>query len=201
MGFSKMKKITSKRFENFFTSTFLCQEKGIASVELAIALPFLISLMLSGVEVTRYILLNQKLERASTTIADLTAREETISESAISDIFEITEEVMRPFSIDANTTVILSSIIKSGSAAPKVIWQRSYGTSNTPSTGSHYGVTGEVANMPADFIMRSGEGIITAEVAHDFTATFLSDLIPDITLYKDAIYRPRYGAQHTVTSK
>lgn len=179
---------------------FLKREQGIASVELAIVFPILLSLLLSGVEVSRYILLNQKLERASTTIADLVAREETISESAITDIFEITGEVMRPFEITANTTVILSSIIKSGSNAPQVVWQRSYGTSNTPSSGSRYGVTGETATLPTGFIMRSGEGIITAEVAHDFEATFLSDLIPDVTLYKDAIYRPRYGAQYTVTN-
>lgn len=194
-----MKSFSTKLRNRFSSFQFFKQENGIASVEMAIALPFLVSLLLSGVEVTRYILLNQKLERASTTIADLAAREETISESTIADIFEITEEVMRPFQIDANTTVILSSIIKSGSAAPKVVWQRSYGTSNTPSSGSQYGVTGEDAKLPSSFVMRSGEGVITAEVAHDFKATFLDDLIPDVTLFKDAIYRPRYGAQYTVT--
>lgn len=194
-----MKHLHLKFFTKVTPYNFLNQDKGIASVEMAIALPFLLSLLLSGVEVTRYILLNQKLERASTTIADLAAREETISESTIADIFEITEEVMRPFQIDANTTVILSSIIKSGSASPKVVWQRSYGTSNTPSSGSQYGVTGEVAKLPSSFVMRSGEGVITAEVAHDFKATFLDELIPDVTLFKDAIYRPRYGAQYTVT--
>ena len=194
-----MNSFSAKLRNSFSSFQFFKKENGIASVEMAIALPFLVSLLLSGVEVTRYILLNQKLERASTTIADLAAREETISESTIADIFEITEEVMRPFQIDANTTVILSSIIKSGSAAPKVVWQRSYGTSNTPSSGSQYGVTGEDAQLPSSFVMRSGEGVITAEVAHDFKATFLDDLIPDVTLFKDAIYRPRYGAQYTVT--
>lgn len=179
---------------------FLKNESGLAAVEMAVALPIMVSLLLSGVEVTRFVLLNQKLERASTTIADLVAREETISENVISDIFEITEEVMRPFEIDLNTTVILSSIIKTGNDDPTVVWQRSYGTSSTAPTGSHYGTTGEVADLPDEFIMRSGEGIITAEIAHDFEATFLSDLIPSTVLYKNAIFRPRYGAQYNVTN-
>ncbi|WP_420550047.1 TadE/TadG family type IV pilus assembly protein [Curvivirga sp.] len=178
---------------------FLRNDSGLAAVEMAVALPIMVSLLLSGVEITRYILLNQKLERASTTIADLAAREETISETVIADIFEITDEVMRPFEIDLNTTVILSSIIKTGNDAPEIVWQRSYGSSSTAPSGSRYGTTGETADLPADFVMRSGEGIITAEVAHDFEATFLSDLVPNSVLYKNAIYRPRYGAQYTVT--
>ena len=197
--------MTIKPFFSFVTEkrsfkSFLKGQAGLAAVEMAVALPIMVSLLLSGVEITRFVLLNQKLERASTTIADLVAREETISENAITDIFEITEEVMRPFEINDNTTVILSSIIKSGTDDPTVVWQRSYGTSSTAPTGSHYGTTGEVADLPDDFIMRSGEGIIRAEIAHDFEATFLSDLIPETILYKNAIFRPRYGAQYTVTN-
>ncbi|MTI08238.1 TadE/TadG family type IV pilus assembly protein [Curvivirga aplysinae] len=195
-----MKKFKLNNFSKFPKCLdFIKNETGLAAVEMAIALPIMVSLLLSGVEITRYVLLNQKLERASTTIADLAAREETISEDVIADIFEITDEVMRPFEIDLNTTVILSSIIKTGNDAPEVVWQRSYGSSSTTPSGSRYGTAGETANLPDNFIMRSGEGIITAEVAHDFEATFLSELVPNTVLYKNAIYRPRYGAQYTVT--
>ena len=179
---------------------FLNSSSGLASVEIAVALPVLVGLLLSGVEVTRYILLHQKLERASATIADLAAREESISESKISDIFQITDEVLKPFDITANTTVILSSITKSGGSTPIVRWQRAYGSSSTGPTGSQFGQVGETATLPDGFVMRSGEGVVTAEVAHDFEATFLTDLIPDTTLYKSAIYRPRYGAMYNVAS-
>ena len=48
--------------------------RGILAVEMAIATPVVIGLLLSGIEVTRYVLLNQKIERASATMADLVSR-------------------------------------------------------------------------------------------------------------------------------
>ncbi len=48
--------------------------RGILAVELAIATPVVIGRPLSGIEVTRYVPLNQKIERASATMADLVSR-------------------------------------------------------------------------------------------------------------------------------
>lgn len=48
--------------------------RGILAVEMAIATPAGIGLVPSGFEVTRYVPLNQKIERASATMADLVSR-------------------------------------------------------------------------------------------------------------------------------
>ena len=48
--------------------------RGTLAVEMAIATPVGIGRLLSGIEVTRYGLLNQKIERASATMADLASR-------------------------------------------------------------------------------------------------------------------------------
>ena len=48
--------------------------RGALAVEAAMAVPVLAVLLLGGVEVTRFVLLNQKLERTSATVADLVSR-------------------------------------------------------------------------------------------------------------------------------
>ena len=48
--------------------------RGILAVEMAIATPVVIARLLSAIEVTRCGLLNQKIERASATMADLVSR-------------------------------------------------------------------------------------------------------------------------------
>ena len=48
--------------------------RGTLAVEMAVATPVVIGLLLSGIEVTRHVLLNQKIERASATMADLVSQ-------------------------------------------------------------------------------------------------------------------------------
>ena len=49
--------------------------RGTLAVEMAIATAVVIGLRLSGIEVTRYVLLNRKIEPATATVADLAPQE------------------------------------------------------------------------------------------------------------------------------
>ena len=74
---------------------------GTVAVEMAVATPVVIGLLLSGVEVTRYVLLNQKIERATATMADLVSQSETLSEGGLVNLFAATAYVMDPFDLEA----------------------------------------------------------------------------------------------------
>ena len=54
---------------------FLGQQAGTLAVELAMAVPVMFALMVAGVEVTRYVLLNQKVEPIATRISGPGTRE------------------------------------------------------------------------------------------------------------------------------
>lgn len=171
--------------------------RGVTSVELAVALPIMLMLLLFGLELTRYVFIHQKTERTATSIADLVAREEIITEAKLSDVFEITEQMLTPFHNEAGTQVIVSSVIRNNNENPSVAWQRSWGGN---AVGSKIGVEGGDATLPSSMTVEVGDNVITAEVFYEFEPVFTPDLLSLSTIYKAALYRPRFSSLASVIS-
>ncbi len=169
--------------------------RGTLAVEVAMAMPVLLLLLLSGIEVTRFVLLNQKLERASATMADLVAQAEGLAEGDLLALYEATGYVMDPFDIAADGVVVVSSISRSGGGPALINWQRAFGGGGG---GSAFGVEGGVANLPAGFVVRDGESIIASEVAFDYEPVFVHSTLAAKTLYTYAVFRPRFATLTTL---
>ncbi len=166
-------------------------DAGVAYLEFALSLPLLIALLLGGVEVTRYILITQKVEKVSVTVSDIVAQESTIGTSGLDMLVEAAGEVMRPYSFGNNAYVIISSVKKTGTNAPVVSWQYTGGGSWIKS--SQIGGVGSTANLPQDFTLRDKENIIVAEVFYQFQPLFSTAILPTTQIYKFAIFKPRLG--------
>jgi hypothetical protein len=164
---------------------------GATAVEFALASPILILLMLGSVELGRFIILNQKLDRVAVSMADLVARAETISDDQLDDIFIAAAEVAQPFPIADAGRVFVSSVINPDGDGAEIAWQRT--GVGTLSASSQLGSEGNAASLPAGFDVREGETAIVSEVFFEFEP-FLSELIlrPQ-TVYKRAYHRPRLG--------
>ena len=164
--------------------------RGTISIELAFAVPVLTGLLMSGVEVTRYVLINQKLERTAATMGDLISRMPEITEGDIQSFFGASDQVMTPYDVRADGRVIISSIARDG-GAPEIIWQRTYGL---VSVASRFGDTGDPAVLPAGFDVRDGENVITAEIFFDFAPIMATAVLDPQQLYSNAVFRPRFGS-------
>jgi Flp pilus assembly protein TadG len=166
---------------------------GSLLAEVAIALSVVTVLTLSGVEVARYAMLHQKMERVAASIADLVAQSETLNESDLANIFAAAGHVARPFDIGANGSVIVSSIGASNANPPVVYWQRS---GAGPLTAvSRFGTPGGGATgLPNGFAFANGETVIAAEVFFRYTPWVLPNLVDASQLYHSAFFRPRFGA-------
>ena len=171
------------------------RDRGNVAVEFALALPVLILLLLASAELGRFVLLHQKIDRVASTMADLVARAETISESEIDDIFTAAGQVAEPFDLGSQGRVLISSVTNDGSG-PTVAWQRLDGGSYV--AASQIGAEGEPATLSGEFAVAEGETAIISEVYFDFEP-FLSELIvaPRL-LYRRALNRPRLGTLDTV---
>lgn len=164
---------------------------GNVAVEFALVVPILLLLMLGSVEMARFVLLHQKLDRAATTISDLVARAETIDQSELDDIFTAAGEVAAPFDLAGRGVVIVSSITNPDGNGATIAWQRNGG--GGLSATSHTGTEGDDASLLEGFEVREGETVIISEVFFDFEP-FLSELIvAPQTLYARAHHRPRLG--------
>ena len=173
-----------------------CCAAGNVAVEFALAVPVLLLLMLGSAEMARFVLLYQKMERVATTVSDLVARAETISESQITDIFAAVDQVAEPFDLADLGVVFVSSITNADGTGPVIAWQRHGG--GAYSATSEIGNQGSTPVLPPDFVVRQGETAIISEVYYDFTP-FLSEMIvrPQV-IYRVAHHRPRLGTLDTV---
>jgi Flp pilus assembly protein TadG len=171
--------------------------RGAIAVEFAIVAPVLVALMVGTFEVTRYVLLHQKLDRMAVAASDLVSQGETISTAQLADIFAATELIAEPFSIGADGVVIISSAYRAtGTLTTKVAWQRT-GT-GTLTAASTLGLQGANATLPSGFTLKEGESVIVAEVFYQFRPMFAPNLVPVARLYHRAVFRPRRGTLNTI---
>ncbi|MGE0754211.1 MAG: TadE/TadG family type IV pilus assembly protein [Alphaproteobacteria bacterium] len=178
---------------------FQWTQQGIAAVEFAAVLPFLVVLFLGTVELSRYTIAAQKTEKAAMTISDLVAQAEDITTGDMDVLVLAVQEVMQPFAFDGNGYVIISSVSRVGSGAATVNWQYTGGGTWTQS--SQIGGEGLTATLPTGFALDPNEGIIIAEVYFNYTPMMLDAVMPNTnTLYKIGVFKPRLGELTSIGS-
>jgi len=178
-----------------FLERFRRQQSGNFTIELAFAMPVLILLFTVGIEFTRYLLINQKVERTSATIADLVSQSEGISEMEMAGLFMATDYVMQPFDLGDDGVVIVSSISAEGNRAPRINWQRSYGGGRD---ASKFGDEGDVADLPDGLVVRDGESMIACETFFVYEPAIAQDVLEPNTIYRWSVFRPRFASLDTI---
>ena len=170
---------------------FIRNRRGTLAVEMAMAVPVIFSLMLAGVEVTRYVLLNQKIERTSATMADLVAQSDVLSEASLINLTGAAAHVMTPYDIDAAGRIVVSSLTNTSGSEARVAWQRGYGAG---AGASHFGLEGGPAQLPDGFVVRGGENVIAVEVFYAYEPMLAAKVMGAKELYNFALFRPRFGS-------
>ncbi|MBU1305031.1 MAG: pilus assembly protein, partial [Alphaproteobacteria bacterium] len=102
---------------------------GVAAVEFALILPFLLTLYLGSIEASSLYTVDRRVEVISSTVADLVARwnpnEGTIPTNTLDDYFKAAEAILTPYSPTGMTQVV--SVLQVSSAGlAKVVWSCSY---------------------------------------------------------------------------
>lgn len=170
-------------------------ERGNFAVELAFSMPVMIVLLLVGIEFTRFMLINQKVERTAATIADLVSQSEGMSEAEMANLFMATEYVMEPFDLTGAGTVIVSSISAKNGGPARINWQRFYGGG---SNGSMFGSEGDIADLPDGFVVRDGEALIACETYYVYEPTIIQDVLKPETIQRWSVFRPRFSSLDTI---
>ena len=181
---------------------FLRDESGIAYLEFAIATPFLLALFMGSVEMTRYMLMVQKLEKISSTVSDVVSQGSTISTAQLNNIITAAGEIMRPYTFGDRGYVIITSVKQTGnwSAAnpPRVNWQ--YKGGGTWLQNSLVGSPGTSATLPNNMTLFDRDNVIVTEVFYNFSPMLATNgIIGNTPLYKIGIFKPRLGDLSTLS--
>lgn len=168
-------------------------ERGVTAIEMACVLFFLTVLILGTFELPRMLLLAQKLERASASMADLVAQIDPADgnvQNKIDDLMLAASGLLSPYDLGTNGRVIISSVGNPSGSQETILWQQ---TTGTIAAVSKVGVAGSAPTMPGGLVVREGENIIVAEVAYHYEPLFGSLIYDEKTLYSSAFTRPRFS--------
>ena len=169
---------------------FLKSTKAMAAVEFAMILPIFLMVCLGGFEVPRYILLTQKMARASASMADLVAQgDDPLPQVQLDDLFVASSDLMSPYDLENNGKVLVSSVLNDDGNGPKVAWQR-VSPGNFIAT-SKIGNEGGVATLPSGLTVRQGENVIIAEVYFKYVPVFANMIYSGTVLYQASFDHPR----------
>ena len=162
-------------------AVLLRREDGAVLVELAAAMLVLVPMLLGVVEITRYALLTQKLDRVAMTVGDLVSRGENLTAAQITDIFAAVPFLIQPFPMEENGPA--------GATPPRVAWRREGGGSLTAT--STLGAVSSNATVPSPIELGDNEVIVVTEVFYRFEPLMLPDLMPAATVRHSFVFRPR----------
>lgn len=182
-----------------FLRRFAAHAHGMAVVEFAIMLPVLMTMFYGCIEATRFILATQKAEKLAHTVADVTAQSTTVTSAGLSQLLEATNDIMNPFPFHAQGRVLITSLYRApGSANAVVNWRHSGG--GVWVATSAFGAVGSTPTMPGDFTFDERENLIAAEVFFQWSPLISSQFFGTRVIYRQAFYKPRFGALITTPS-
>jgi Flp pilus assembly protein TadG len=178
---------------------FIKCEQGIAYVEFAISLTVLILLFLGSIEMTRYILIVQKVEKTVSTVTDVTTQVDPNSNtntqisSQLSQMMSAVQDMMNPYIFGTNGLVIITDVTQAGTNNPVVHWQ--YCGGGTLSVKSKIGTAiGAAATLPTGYAMNAGEEVVIGETFYQYSPITTQNIIQAQTIYRTSIFMPRLGA-------
>jgi Flp pilus assembly protein TadG len=172
--------------------SFAYAEAGIAAVEFAFILPFMLMLYFGLVDLTGLIGFNRKVTAIANTTADLTGQNRTtVLKADIADYYNAASLIMKPTPINT-VTINVFGYRKVGST-PTQIWK----TGNNAGPGCNSGPNTS-AMLP---LMAAGNDLIVAIACYRYTpyvATFMGDkLLSQTTIKVEQVImvRPRSTAK------
>lgn len=170
-----------------------CHERGVAALEFALMLPILLVMLLGGMDITRYMLYQQKVDRIAFSVTDLVTQSQSVTTAKMNDIALAAKQIMQPFPFGVEGVIIVSSIYKDPNQAfPTIRWQ--YTGGGTLSRGSKIGNVNGTPTLPNGLTLNDKDNVIITETYYRFTPVFNSGYTPPTDIYKVAIYKPRLGA-------
>jgi len=166
-------------------SRFAADRRGVAAVEFAAILPFLVLLAIGTVEIADGVTAKMKLTHVVSSLGDLVAQSKVITNTDMGNIMKASSVIIEPF--DQNQLkVIVSGVSIDANAIAKVSWSDGHGT-DPLQIGATY-------PLPPDLKV-ANTFLVVAEGTYGFTPVVARFLTGEITLRDTFYLMPRLTAK------
>jgi Flp pilus assembly protein TadG len=159
--------------------TFNNDTRGLAMIEGAMILPFMIILLFGLFDIGQAMVINQKLKAATYTASDLITRKSYINDADIDNAIGGAFLVIDPYNRN-QLGIDIAGIEFDENDSPDVIWRNT--TNMTPDTDIPSG---------ADGLGSDGEGLVIVSTGYNYSPLFSSLFTGDITMRETSFMRGR----------
>lgn len=138
----------------------LCDDhRGVAAVEFAIVLPFMLVLYLGGVELGDGLAIDVKVTDTAHIVADLATQNTSINNATMLNILNASSATIAPYSA-SNMVVTVSEVSTNASGVATVTWSDSLnGTART---------VGQPMTLPSSLAGQANISLILGEVSYNY---------------------------------
>lgn len=169
---------------------FRRNDSGVAAVEFALILPFLLLLYMGSIEASSLFTVDRRIDVISTTTADLVARWNSdpaaIPSSTLGDYFRASAGIITPYSTTGLTQVV-SLLQVSPAGVAKVVWSCAFNGGTALAVDSIYTLGEDMKNV-------SKGGFLVASTARYPYKPLLGMVFTSaINLENEALFLPRFG--------
>lgn len=188
-GFRASAKRGVARFILLPARRFMRCARGVAAVEFGLVAPLMLAMLLGVVEVTRAVSIDRRISNAASLIADLVAREERLSASDITAIYDVVAQALSPFDPAPLSISIIPVKGRGGTTVSYVAPQ------SVPSY--HNGAQpGQCQAVPiTDGLIESADGsadsVIVVRATYNFRSLFAGSAVYNANWQHDAYAKPR----------
>lgn len=172
--------------------------RGVALIEFALILPLLLLLFVGAVELSRYVIINQKISNATHSLADYVSQVPDPENLDVSKLQKTLTELLGNYA-NGDTKIIVSGISREKADEPVMVqWQRSYGSAVGE---SNIGTQGSEAKL-GDLDLKLSETLIGVELYYVHNnilkdVGFISSAVQNLdgkSLYGRNVVRYRWDA-------
>ncbi len=177
---------------------FRMAERGVAAVEFALILPFLLTLYIGSVEVSSAITVDKRISTVAGALGDLVARTDgQLTNSALNDYFIAAKATMAPYP-STGVRQIVSCVQVKTDGSTNVVWSRSTDATMAHTVGQPYP---NIKSTDAIVAVAKGQFVIVSEASYTYTPLFGYVFPSDFNLYHEYFHLPRNGGQITIEAQ
>lgn len=167
--------------------------RGVAAVEFALVLPFMLLLFLGMFELNSALTVDRKVSQAASSVADLVAQTDRLTNAEINDLLKISDAILQPYP-SSDLKLVVSSIWIKDVNKPQVVWSRALNTSQWGANST------PPITIPEGLTKQKDTYLIVAQATYTHRPTFatmLKDVFSTETIELSDTYflRPRVSSR------
>lgn len=177
---------------------FRLVEDGVAAVEFALILPFMLMLYVGSVEASALISMDRRVQSVAGSLGDLVARSnKTLTATTMTDYFRAARGMMTPYPTDALQQVVTQVKVADDGSGAVVVWSKQYSNGIYANSASY--PVDSAFNLPKDMrTVAKGSYVIVSRVSLSYLPLYGIILQQPIALYRENYFMPRFGGTISV---